>query len=582
VRSRASVACRAVVATAAVAFGISSVALAGTIPGDTPYDTTYGSVSPSLAVLEAAVGLGLLGAALLLLAERSTAVPGSLTACLSVVWFAPVWIGWEAGPEAVRALALVVAPFLPALVLALAVCLPPATAGRLRTGLLVLAALAVVTTAVSSIGLTLVRDPIRELACWRDCTVDAFVVDDDVHLASRLISLVLSVGTACGAIAVAVALGRLLRASAVTRRVSGPAFAAVAVAGTTLASYALVLRLGPPEVPARPLYVSLFVARGLGMLALAAALVWLALRPRLVRSLVSRLAVDLERSAEEGGLGRVLARTLHDPELVLGYPVGSTERIVDAEGRPMTLNAYRRITPVVGDDGVVAYVESDVADLAGLERELGPAAHLALDNERLRAEALARLTDLTESRARIVESADRARQRMERDLHDGAQQRMLALSFDLQVAATVAESSGAEPAVEPLRAALERVVDATQELRDVAHGIFPVELSVSGLGPALESLADVRPLALVVEVPDGRRYPPDVEIAAYAVAVEALDAGGGQVKVSVGEEGGRLSVAIEGVADWGERLVLVEDRVSAAGGEVALADGRLEVTLPHR
>jgi signal transduction histidine kinase len=582
VRSRASVACRAIVATTAVAFGISSVTLAGTIPGDTPYDTTYGSVSPSLVVLEAAVGLGLLGAALLLLAERFTAVPGALTACLSVVWFAPVWIGWEAGPDAVRALALVVAPFLPTLVLALVVCLPRTRTGRLRTSLIGLVALAVAATAVSSIGLTLVRDPIRELACWRDCTVHALVVDDDVHLASRFISLVLFVGAACGAIAVTVALGRLLRASAVTRRASGPAFAAVAVAGTVLALSALVLRLGPPEDPARPLYVSLFVARGLGLLAVAAALVWLALRPRLVRSLVSRLAVDLERSAVEGGLGRVLARTLHDPELVLGYPVGSTERIVDGEGRPMTLNAHRRITPVVGDDGVVACVESDVADLAVLERELGPAAHLALDNERLRAEALARLADLTESRARIVESADRARQRMERDLHDGAQQRMLALSFDLQVAATVAESSGSKRAAEPLRAALDRVVAATQELRDVAHGIFPAELSVSGLGPALESLADVQPLRLLVELPDGRRYPPDIENAVYAVVVEALDAGSGPVRVSVGEEGDLLRLAVEGIPDWGERLVLVEDRVSAVGGEVELADGRLDVTLPHR
>ena len=441
-------------------------------------------------------------------------------------------------------------------------------------------AVVVAALTAAAIALALVRDPIRDLYCWRDCTANAFLIHDDPALARRLMSVVLVLGAAYGLVAALVGLVRLARASAVTRRWTGSALVAAALAGTVLAAYCLALVSAPREAPDRPLYEWLFAGRALALLALAGALVWIALRPRLVRGQVTRLAVDLERSAAEGGLGQILANALRDPALNLGYPIGSGERIVDADGKPITLDPFRRLVPVVGEDGVVAFVESDVTTVDALERELGPAAHLALGNERLRAEALARLADLTESRARIVESADQARRRMERDLHDGAQQRMLALGFDLQVASTVAESSGNERAAAPLRAALDRVVNATQELRDVAHGIFPAELSVSGLGPALESLSDVRALRVVVEQPPSRRYPHDVEIAAYAVVVEALDATDGPVTAVLGERDGRLRLEVEGVPDWGDRLVRIEDRISAARGQVSHDGGRLEVALP--
>ena len=131
---------------------------------------------------------------------------------------------------------------------------------------------------------------------------------------------------------------------------------------------------------------------------------------------------------------------------------------------------------------------------------------------------------MTRSRARIVETADAARRRMERDLHDGAQQRLLALTYDLRVALTVAEEAGDERVLVPLRAGLARVTAASEELREIAHGIFPAELASSGLEAALESLADVRPLRLAVDLPAGRRYRADVEMAAYAAVVDAVDA----------------------------------------------------------
>jgi signal transduction histidine kinase len=289
--------------------------------------------------------------------------------------------------------------------------------------------------------------------------------------------------------------------------------------------------------------------------------------------------VDIDRSTAEGGLGRVLADVLHDPGLRLGYPVGAGGSIVDAEGLPLVADPERRVTQLVTEDGVLAVVESNVVSIEALERELSPTAHLALGNERLRAEALARLADVTASRARIVETADAVRRRMERDLHDGAQQRLLALTYDLRVALTIAEASGHEHAAAPLRSALDQAVAAAQELREVAHGIFPAELGAAGLEAALESLADLRPLRLTIDLAPGRRYRSEVENAVYAVLAEAGDEGS-ELDVALHESDSVLRVTVAGDIEWGERLVRLEDRIGAAGGSVRVASGQLTATLP--
>jgi signal transduction histidine kinase len=578
-RARLSVAARAFTGVLGLVVGVLSAALAGgEVTDSATLDTTYGGLSTSFALLEVVVGIGLLAAGLLLLAVRSTAVLGALAVVASIAWFAPVWIGWEGGPELVRSLGPVVAPLLPAVVLAVAALLPPKPSGRGRAALLALVVTTTAAAAGASLALALVREPIRDPYCWRDCAVNAFVAHDDVVLARRLTWLVLALGAAIGAAAALVAVVRLARASGVTRRWAGPALAATVPAGIALAAYAVALRVEPREAPDRFLYQWLFVGRSLALLALAGGLAWLALRPQLVRGRVSRLAVDLERSAAEGGLREVLARALGDPGLRLSYPVGPDQRLVGPDGRQLRLEPSRRVAPLVGDGGVVALVESDVT-VDALERELGPAAQLALGNERLRAEALVRLAEVTGSRARIVETADAARRRIERDLHDGAQQRLLALTYDLRVALTIAESSGNEPAATPLRAALDQAVSASQELRDVAHGIFPAELATSGLEAALESLADLRPLRLAVELPSGRRYRSDVETAAYAVVAEAAEEGA-PLAVAVVEDGGSLHLSVEGDLDWSERLVRLEDRVGAAGGSVRASGRMLEALLP--
>jgi signal transduction histidine kinase len=522
--------------------------------------TTYAGSSTSFAVLEIAAGALLLASAVLLLAGEGPSALATTAGGLALVWFAPVAVGWEGGPSALRSAGLAAAPLLPAGVLLGAALIPPR-----RRAVTALAVIVAATLAGAGLALVLVRDPIRDLYCWSDCTVPPLIAAAHLSLTRRLASVVLGLEALTGMLAAVVALARLTAA----RRAVVPALAALAVAGGTLAAYAAALWRVPEESPTRPLYEWLFVGRSLSLAALALALVWRALRTRLVRGRVTRLAVDFE-----GDLDQRLAQALGDPNLRLGYPVG--EQVVDGRGRPLSLAG--RVMPIVGEDGVVALVESDVLTVDSIEQELGPAAQLALGNERLRAEALARLADVTASRARIVETADAARRRMERDLHDGAQQRMLALGYDLRAALTIAQAEGNETASTPVAAALDRAVAASVELRAIAHGIFPAELASAGLEPALDSLADIRPVHVTTELPHRRRYAPEVETAAYGVVAEAAESGV-ELDVRVAEREASLVVEVEGAVDWPERLVRVEDRVGAAGGEVRLFGRRLEATF---
>ena len=522
--------------------------------------TTYAGRSTSFAVLEIAAGALLLGAAIVLLIEHARPVLGAVAAGLALTWFAPAAAGWEGGPSAVRSASLAAAPLLPAAALLVCALIPP----RCR----VVTALALVVAAAllgASLALVLVRDPIRDLYCWSDCTVPPLIGGTHFSLTRWLTSLELALEAIVGALAAGAALVRLSGA----RRPVVPSFSALAVVGAGAAAYAGALWLEPRESPQRTLYAYLFVARSLGLVALALALMWPALRTRLVRGRVTRLAVDLE-----GDLDRRLAGALGDPKLRLGYPVGG--RVVDSRGQPLDLGG--RTLPIVGEDGVVALVQSDVLTVEAIGQELGPAAQLALGNERLRAEALVRLADVTASRARIVETSDTARRRMERDLHDGAQQRMLGLGYDLRAALTIAEQDGNEAASTPIGAALDRAVAASAELRAIAHGIFPAELASAGLEQALGSLADVRPVHVVMELPPHRRYRPEVETAAYGVVAEAAESGV-ELDVEVAEREDALVVEVEGAVDWPERLVRLEDRVGAAGGEVHVSGHRLEATF---
>jgi signal transduction histidine kinase len=260
---------------------------------------------------------------------------------------------------------------------------------------------------------------------------------------------------------------------------------------------------------------------------------------------------------------------------------------VDATGRPVAkpvAGTGRAITALVRDGRQIALV-THTAALPDLEREMGAAVRLALENERLQAEALAQLDQLRASRVRIVETGDNERRRLERDLHDGAQQQLLALSYDLRLARAQAQADGDSHTGSLLTKATDQAQAALGELRDLAHGIYPAILAEAGLGPALATLAEEAPLPVEILAEAEGRYPAGVETAAYLVVAEALDDAAGRgashTTVSVVRHEGRLVVTVE---DDGTRrtaaMVQLADRVGALNGSLAIEPTRLRAELP--
>jgi signal transduction histidine kinase len=523
--------------------------------------TSYATSSPGLALLASLTGAALFGASTVLAAERGRTATALALYALALAWTADVWAGWPKAPAVVQNLAVLALPLAaPLLLLVVA-----STFGRSRLG--GVGAAAATLGIVGVVVLWLVRDPYADLYCWRDCLVHSFAPFPDASLARTTTHVTLAVNAACAGLAL------VLSALGVRRTLGWPLFAGAAC-GATLLFLNVTLRLQPAEDPMRRLFASLFVANGIALAALGLALASFALRPRFVRRVISRLAMDPQRTG--GGLAPALASALGDPELRVGYPLEGGA-LVDADGRPIVFADPP--THVMRGGELVALIGSKGAgpSRARLERALGAAARLALANERLKAEQLLRLHELTALRRRVVATGDVERRRIERDLHDGAQQRLLTLAIDLQVALKRAQAAHGDEAAALIRAAAARVADATTELRRVAHGIFPSTLANAGLVAALESLADERRLVLSVGLEPGRRFPAETEAAAYALAAEATTDAAEPVRVTLQEDESTLVVTLAGVTLNGGGAA---ERIGAAGGTLAWSEGLLEAVLP--
>jgi signal transduction histidine kinase len=244
--------------------------------------------------------------------------------------------------------------------------------------------------------------------------------------------------------------------------------------------------------------------------------------------------------------------------------------------------ADREVTVVERAGRRVAALEHDSA-LAGqpeLLESVSAAAALALENERLNAELRARLEDLRASRARIVEAAETERQRIERNLHDGAQQRLVSIAMALGLAEHKLQSD--PEAVQPiLQEAREGLATALEELRELSQGIHPALLTERGLEAALGELPLRVPVPLELELSLDERLPVQVEAAAYYVVSEALanvtkyaQATAVRVRVDRVDGDAIVEVADDGVggADRtrGSGLRGLADRVEALGGRFAL------------
>lgn len=556
---------RAVVPLVALAYG-TSVVVVKPWAGEPP--TAYAGASTLAAAAGLVAGIGLLAAGSALWLEHGRDRAGLLLVLAGVAWFAPDWLGWEEGPAIVRSAGAVVAPFLPALLLDLAATVAGSRVARVASHAVY------ASTAVVSVGRALFRDPFLDPRCWSNCTDNVFLVAADPGIAHALDATLPRIALITGLLIIFLSARRAIVTTPAARRTELPLLAALAIAGAVEAAYDVALILDPAEGAERVPFRELYVAAG-GALSLVALLVgWTIARARQRRSAVARLAADLEAAPAAGALTAALGHSLGDPRLDVAYPVG--ERLVDSDGRPVAADG-RMTTSLVHAGQTVAVLlhETDTAQRQELERELGPAARLAIENERLRAEVLSHLDDLRASRVRIVETADAERRRLERDLHDGAQQQLLALSYDLRRA--LAEADGEQASI--LRAGVDEAQAALEELRELAHGIHPAILTEAGLDAALRTLADAARVPFDILSCTDERFPPTAEAAAYSVAVDVLErAGEDGLALRAARQGDTLVVEVEGrgVAP----TIHLSDRVGALGGIVATTRHGLRAEIP--
>jgi signal transduction histidine kinase len=303
---------------------------------------------------------------------------------------------------------------------------------------------------------------------------------------------------------------------------------------------------------------------------------------------VGRLIEGLAADHGAAGVRDALRAALGDPTLAVAYWLPEEERYVDGDGGAIVLPppGDGRAVTEIGHGGrrvgalVHAAALRDEPELLG---EAASTAALAIENGRLEAELRARLEALRASRARIVEAGDAERRRLTRDLHDGAQQRLVSLKIDLHLARERVDEPAAR---ELLDRAVANADAAVEELRDLASGIHPAVLAQRGLDAAIEALATRSPVPVEFETELEGRLPSAVETAAYFVVAEALTnvakyAGATHVRVDVRRAGAELVVEVRddgaggAVLGGGSGLRGLADRVGALDGslEVMSAPG---------
>jgi signal transduction histidine kinase len=443
-----------------------------------------------------------------------------------------------------------------------------------------LVALAYLDALVVSFAELLFWDSTRDSGCG-GCPRNVLLLDANAGIESAVerVSDLLAIGVGLGIVLV---LGRRWgRAGPSTRRVLAPVLWSGALTAALTAGVVLwedvtgtdVPGFGGVGWPADIAYATVPVAFLIGLA-----------RTQFHRGAIAGLVVELRSVSGPEDIRAALARTLGDPALELAYWLPSSRRYVDANGgvwEPPN-SGTRAVRMLYREGEPLAAVSFDVSLLE--EPELVDAAvaatELTLENTRLQAELRAQLAEVRASRARIVEAGDSERRRIERDLHDGAQQRLLAVRMVLQLARTQGRDTRALEAL--LNEADGEVETALAELRTLARGIHPSILTDQGLEAALAALARRAPLPVEVRVTTSGRLTAPVETAIYFLAAEALaniakHANASHAAISVLRTEGAALVRIDddgvGGADGasGTGLRGLRDRVEALDGRLAIA-----------
>jgi signal transduction histidine kinase len=558
----------------AFGFGLLSLLIARSHPG-----ATFGGVSWEAGVAELVAGWTMIGAGWFVWWRRGGRRSGLLLAMAGMAWFVAEWDNPGIAVGMAFTVGLAAHALAPAVVAHAVMAYP---FGRLSSRLERLAVGLAYVDGALVLGLlpALFFDPRRQ-ACSL-CPPNLLLLDSRPGMFEALnvwglwLGVVWTIGIA------ALCVWRLARSSPPLRRVTGP----VLLGGSAYLLFVLwdlFHSLPRGLIGTDQLAFRLWLGQAAGLCAIGLGVAWSWLLRRRTRSVMARLVVELGGSPPPGGLRDVLARSLGDPDLKVAYRLLDPERLVDARGMPVDPAAPegRAVTPLARQGQTMAMLvhRQGLLDDPAVVDEVVSATKLALENERLQAEVFAQLEDLRASRARIIATGDAERRRLERDLHDGAQQRLVGLSLALRLARA---TLGGDPDPK-LIALIDQGDDALRmainELRELAHGIFPAVLTDEGLGAAVEALADRASIPITIVAMPEERFPSPVETAAYFLIAEvagstAALAGASGATLDVRHDGNRLLVEVidEGIGtaerDPESGFIDLADRIGALEGQL--------------
>jgi signal transduction histidine kinase len=565
-----------VLALLAVAFGILTLSRARHDPGE-----SFAGASTLGAIAELGAGWSLVAAGLLFWVRHPRNLFGVLVAAAGFAWFLPEWSNPGAGTAFGFTAGLI----------GFVVCVPlvghAANAyptGRLKSSVERATVAVGYAGALVLLGLlpATVFDP-KIAGC--QCPRNLVLIDRDSSLYDTFNRYGLRIGLGWIA-ALGVLLLWRLRPPRATALIAAPVIAPAALY-LAFVAWDFQHSLGRGFLTNDDFDIRAWRLEAAALAALALGVGWGLLRELRTRAAVARVVVELGRSPRACALRDALADALGDPSLELAYRRPGTSSYVDAAGLPITVEATTRraVTPLQrGNTPFAALVhDARLLEQPGLVREVLSAASLAVQNEQLQAEVNAQLHDLRASRARIVETGDAERRRLERDLHDGAQQRIVALSLGLRLLRSQAGAATSHDDETRIEAAEEKLRQSLAELRELAHGIYPAVLSDEGLGAALETLAEQTDAFIHLESIPDERYPTPVENAAYFTVAEAIE-GSREAAVSAERRDERLVIHVRRErgddADWAARLVDIADRVGALDGRLEAREGELRAEIP--
>jgi signal transduction histidine kinase len=456
------------------------------------------------------------------------------------------------------------------------------------------------------VALYLCTIPLNAVSLWlhrsapcRDCAYYNLLVENRTAVAPTAGDQVLYVVIVAVTASVFVVMAqRWHAATPAGRRRSAPALWGATAILAILAIHRVSVILGVPEPVSTMFY---WAVTGALMLWPVGLVVGLA-RAYLDRSAVADLVVEFEGPLPPGRMRGALSRALHDPSVEVAYWLPERDVFVDEAGVTVEVpseDGGRAVTMLERDGELMAALIHDpiLADQPGLVSAVAAAAALAMENERLHAQARAHLLEINASRARIVAASGAERRRVERNLHDGAQQRMLNLMLALQLARVRLQANRTDDAVQAIEGAMAELTLALTELRDLARGIHPAVLSQSGLGPAVHALAQRSTVPVRVNDDLGElRFSEPIEETAYFIVSEALanvtkHAQASQAIVGMRQLDGKVVVDItdDGVGGVrlgdGDGLRGLQDRVDAFAGLLHIdsraGNGtRITATLP--